>query len=100
MAKKIIWSLRAHTDRKDILHYWNQRNKSKRYSIKLNKLFKDAIKIVSIYPKIGRPTNLENVRIKIVKDYLIIYEELESEIHILTIWDSRQDPIKLQAISD
>jgi toxin YoeB len=55
---------------------------------------------VSIYPKIGRPTNLENVRIKIVKDYLIIYEELESEIHILTIWDSRQDPIKLQAISD
>lgn len=91
MAKKIIWSLKSQIDRKNILLYWNQRNKSNRYSIKLNKLFKQASKLISKYPKIGRLTDQKNIRIKIVRDYLIIYEEHETEVHILTIWDSRQD---------
>ena len=96
MAKKIIWSLNAQKDRKNILQYWNKRNKSTRYSIKLNKLFKDAVKLISDYPRIGKLTDRANIRIKIVKDYLIIYEDLEDEIHILTIWDSRRDPINLE----
>ncbi len=96
MAKKIIWSLNAQRDRKNILLYWNKRNKSNRYSIKLNKLFTDAIKIVSKYPGIGKLTDKENIRIKIVKDYLIIYEDIETEIHILTIWDSRRDSENLE----
>jgi addiction module RelE/StbE family toxin len=91
MVKKIIWSRRANTDRRNIFHYWNQRNKSNRYSIKLNKLFKEALELVSKYPKIGKLTDLENVRIKIVRDYLIVYEELEDEILILTIFSSHQD---------
>ena len=96
MAKKIIWSLNAQRDRKNILQYWNKRNQSNRYSIKLNKLFKDAVKLISNYPRIGKLTNKENIRIKIVKDYLIIYEDLENEIHILTIWDSRRNPLNLE----
>ena len=75
MAKKIIWSLNAQKDRKNILQYWNKRNQSNRYSIKLNKLFRDAVKIVSNYPGIGKMTDKENTRIKIVKEYLIIYED-------------------------
>ncbi len=96
MAKKIIWSLNAQRDRKNILFYWNKRNKSNRYSIKLNKLFKDAVKIISKYPRIGKLTDKENIRIKIVRDYLILYENLDTEIHILTIWDSRRDAENLE----
>ncbi len=96
MAKKIIWSLNAQKDRKNILQYWNKKNQSNRYSIKLNKLFKDAVKIILNYPGIGKLTDKENIRIKIVKDYLIIYEDLEKEIHILTIWDSRQNSLNLE----
>nr|WP_295931294.1 type II toxin-antitoxin system RelE/ParE family toxin [uncultured Dyadobacter sp.] len=96
MAKKIIWSVRAHTDRKEILEYWIKRNKSKTYSRKLNDLFKSAARVVSMFPKIGKRTDLENVRIKIVRDYFLIYEETDSEIHILTIWNSHQDPENLE----
>lgn len=52
--------------------------------------------MVSIHPKMGKRTDVEHVRIKIVRDYFIIYEETESEIHILTIWNSHQDPKNLE----
>ena len=98
MVKQVIWSLRAQTDRQHILKYWTQRNKSNTYSKKLNQLFKEAVKIIKDFPQIGKQTDDQNTRIKIVRDYLIIYEETESQICILTIWDSRQDPDKLVKI--
>lgn len=96
MAKKVVWSLRARRDRKDIFNYWNKRNKSNHYSIHLNQLFRDAVSIISNSPKIGKITEEENIRIKIVRDYLIIYEEFENEIHILTIFSSHQNPANLK----
>jgi addiction module RelE/StbE family toxin len=95
MAKQIVWSLRAQADRKEILNYWRQRNKSTVYVKKLNLLFKESITLLSKFPQIGNPTDVENVRIKVVKDYLIIYEVNESLLLILAIWDTRQDPQKL-----
>ena len=73
MAKQIIWTKQAHQDRKEILHYWRINNKSSDYSKKLNLLIKKAILLVAAHPKIGRKTNIENVRIKLVRDYLIFY---------------------------
>jgi len=43
MAKQVIWSLRAQNDKKEILDYWRQRNKSNAYSKKLNELLKESI---------------------------------------------------------
>ena len=96
MAKQVIWSARAHTDRKKILEYWIKRNKSVAYSRKLDRLFREAVQLIAIYPEIGKKTDVEHVRIKIVRDYFVIYEETESEIHILTIWNSHQDPENLE----
>ena len=98
MAKQVIWSLRAQNDKKEILDYWRQRNKSNTYSKKLNELFRESIKIILDFPQIGKVTDDTKARIKIVRDYLIIYEETETQIFILTIWDSRQDPEKLEKI--
>ncbi|WP_370591075.1 type II toxin-antitoxin system RelE/ParE family toxin [Salegentibacter sp. BLCTC] len=42
----------------------------------------------------GKPTDSKNVRIKVVRDYLLIYEIKKNQIFILTIWDSRQNPKK------
>jgi addiction module RelE/StbE family toxin len=99
MAKQIIWSLKAQDDRKEIFTYWNNRNKSKAYSKKLNELFKEGIKLISRFPQIGRPTEIENVRIKVIRDYLIVYEETPDQIHILTIWDGRRDPDKFALLN-
>ncbi len=90
MAKQIIWSLNAQTDRKEILLYWIERNKSTRYSYKLNQLFKEVIELLSEHPFVGRPTDKSpSVRIKIVKEYLLIF---------LTVWDGHQNPAKLEEV--
>jgi toxin YoeB len=98
MAKEVVWSLRAQKERKEILEYWRLRNKSNTYSKKLNQLFKESVKLITDFTQIGKPADDINTRIKIVRDYLIIYEETETQIQILTIWDSRQDPDKLKNI--
>jgi len=98
MAMQVVWSLKARDDRKAILHYWRIRNESNTYSKILNKLFKDSIQIIEGFPHIGKATNDPNTRIKTVRDYLIFYEETETQIFILTIWDSRQDPDKLEKV--
>lgn len=95
MAKRVIWSPLAQQKRKEILKFWIQHNKSISYSIKLNTLFKEAAQLISHHPEIGKPTEIEHVRCKIVRDYLIFYEIVENRIHILTIWDNRQDPDSL-----
>jgi len=96
MAKKIVWSERAQVDRKMIFSYWNQRNKSTRYSIKLNNLFEEAVVLISIYPNIGKKTNRPHVRVKIVREYLIYFRESEKEIYILTIFSSHRNPSNLK----
>ncbi|MGQ0737762.1 MAG: type II toxin-antitoxin system RelE/ParE family toxin [Bacteroidota bacterium] len=94
MAKRITWTRRAHFDKREILHYWKEHNQSTAYSIKLNLLFKKAIALIASHPNIGRRTTVENVRVKLIRDYLIFYEETETDIFILTIWDNRRNPEK------
>ncbi len=97
MAKrKVIWSLQSQNNRIQILEYWIERNKSKEYSIKLNNLFKEAAEFISEFPTVGKPTDEKDARIKIVRDYLIVYEYTKSTVTILAIFDSRQDPVKLK----
>lgn len=45
-----------------------------------------------IRPSLGKPTDIINVRIIILKDYLIFYRVDKGNIEVLTIWDSRRNP--------
>ena len=92
MAKRITWTHNAHLDRKEILLYWKKHNKSNEYSRKLNQLINKAITLIAAHPHIGRKTDIENVRVKLVRDYLIFYEESDEDIFILSIWDNRRNP--------
>lgn len=98
MVRKVIWSVSAQMDRKKILEYWRRRNRSNTYSKKLNRLFKAAVQLIRQYPLIGRPSSEPLVRIKLVKDYLLIYELRDDAVFILAVWDNRQDPEKLSGI--
>lgn len=97
MARRIVWVLQAQMDRKEILAYWKDRNKSANYSKKLDKLFREALILLLKYPFIGKPTNKKNIRIKIVRSYFLIYEITAEEIVVLRIWDTRQNPKKIES---
>ena len=92
MARRLIWSIEARTSLKNILDYWNTRNKSKLYSNKLNKLFNENLKIAINLPEFGHPTTFENTKYIIISHFEIIYKITDSEIVVLDIWDTRQNP--------
>jgi len=96
MAKKIDWSERSQKELLEILEYWSNRNKSKTYSAKLNALVLDSVELIAQIPELGIPTKFHDVRIKIVRDYLIYYRINITNIEILTVWDSRRNPKKFK----
>ncbi len=96
MLREIRWSNRAIKEWIEILEYWNDRNKSNTYSLKLDYLFKVSFKVIAQSPEIGKATDSPSVRIKIVLDYLIYYRITPTHIEILTVWDSRRNPKKFK----
>jgi addiction module RelE/StbE family toxin len=92
MVKRIVWTENAHNERKEILLFWRNHNQSTVYSKKLNELIKKAIQLISAHPHIGRKADVKNVRVKLVRDYLLFYEETDDTIIILSIWDNRRNP--------
>ena len=92
MAKrKVDWTVKANFERKEILDYWIRRNKSNLYSIKLNILFIEAVKKVAENPTIGRTSDFPDVRVKIVRNYLIFYEFDDKVLKVLSVWDGNRD---------
>ncbi len=98
MARRIIWTKAAQKSRRRILEYWVEKNQTKSYSHKLNDLIIQSLKLISVYPNIGKPTNIRQVRIKVIKKYFLIYEVTRTEIVVLTLWDCRQNPEDLKRI--
>jgi plasmid stabilization system protein ParE len=74
MAKKIEWSKRSQRDRFKILDYWEKRNKSKAYSIKLNELFVKGIEKAAEFPEYGIPTKSQRKNSTCFKlSHLLLY---------------------------
>ena len=92
MAKQIIWSRRAQNELIEIFEYWINRNKSNTFSTKLNSLIEEQLYLLLENPKIGRKTDIENVYIKVIHKYLLYYELVENQLHILTIRHGSKNP--------
>ena len=91
-ARKTVWTIDARESRASILLYWNKRNKSTSYSRNLSLLFQEAIKQIEFFPKSSIELGHSNIRIKVVSHYEIIYQISDTQITILDIWDTRQNP--------
>ncbi len=100
MAKRLIWTEFAQQQKREIFEYWNNRNGSKIYSRKLNKLFDEAAEKLQTYPFSGSPANLENIRIARVKSYHLIYRVTNEDIQILIIWNTRRNPADLEKLME
>jgi toxin YoeB len=96
MARQIVWTPPAEKDRKDILAYWLNRNGSPTYSLKLFERFQAATRKLLAHPFIGRPSDIEGVRVLAVGEYLLFYEVFADSIVVHHIWDGRRDLKKLK----
>ena len=94
-SRKIIWSHRAQIKRYEILEFYIDRNKSKSYSVQLNKQFNRGLRLLLNYPNMGLKTDLEGVRGLIIDNFILFYEVDKNNINVHSIWDSRQDPFEL-----
>jgi toxin YoeB len=95
-SRRIVWSETAKLELKNIFEYFNFRNKSKLYSLKLNTLIHTELKILLQQPTIGKKTDSINVRGLLIGNYYIFYEINEIHIIILFVWDTRQNPKRLK----
>ena len=91
-TRKIVWTSSALESRKSIFFFFNKRNKSDSYSKKLNKLFQESLEQVIIFPESAIKSNNSNVRLKLATHFEMIYSVSETNIFVLDIWDSRQNP--------
>ena len=92
--RKIIWSQRAEEELYTILDFYNQRNKSTTYSIKLLSSVEKLIGLLPQNKHLGRLSENEFTRIIVKKEFLIFYEVYGDAIVIVSFWDSRQDQSK------
>ena len=91
-ARKIIWTSFAKESKYAIFLYWNKRNKSTVYSRKLNALFQQSLKQVAEFPESAIKSEVLHIRLKIARHFELIYKITPSEIVVLDIWDTRQNP--------
>ena len=93
MAKrKIIWSHKARIKLTEILDFYYERNKSKTYSIRLQKEIQKSIRLLVKQPSLGIKTDDQSIRALIIGDYIIFYESDKDQIIIHSFWDCRQNP--------
>jgi toxin YoeB len=83
MAKRIIWAPQAVADRIQILDYWYKRLGTKEYSQKLDEMFKEAVRLLSEFPFLGRQVKNREERFFVKDHYQIFYLNNKDHIRIL-----------------
>jgi len=96
--KKVIWTETAARQRRLILEYWLQRNKSSRYPIKLLQLSNNKAERIAENPFLFKESDLPNIRMASMGHFSMFYKIAEDTIIITAFWDNRQDPKKLMEL--
>ncbi len=99
MHREIIWSPLAEEDLGSILEYlsenWNQRVII-RFLNKIDIVTNQISKNPNQYPIINK--KLQVRKCVVTKQNTLFYREIEKQIEILRLYDTRQDPKKLKFI--
>ena len=94
---QIIWATRAENDYYETLIYWTKRNKSNSFSNKLIAEVDKKLKVILQNPKSGLATNIQGThKINFLKYFSIYYQVSEKYIEIVSFWDNRRNPEKLE----
>ena len=97
MAERIIvWSSKAKIDLINLYEFYNYRNKSKTYSLKLHRKIQKEIKLLLKQPEIGKKTNKIGVRGLLIDNLYLFYKIFQEHIVVLAVWENSQNPSKLK----
>ncbi len=93
----IIWGNQAKQTLHEIITYYNE-NVSHNTAQNIKKLIVERTRQLQIFPYSG-PIEISDdniaIRYLVVSHYKIYYYVDEDRIHIIIVWDTRQDPDKL-----
>jgi plasmid stabilization system protein ParE len=95
MVNKVKWADDAISEFSFIIHYYALY--SFFYSSKIRLSILSNVNLLASNPYLGITTSFENIRNKAVGErfsVIYMYNEDQSEIHILRIWDNRRNPKK------
>lgn len=96
MAKrKIVWTETAAKQRREILKYWTERNKSTIYAEKLIEITAKHLKVISKNPEAFKETEIDEVRESAMGHFSLYYKIIPDQIIVMAFWDNRQNPKKL-----
>ena len=93
MAKKqIIWSKKAEEELIAALEFYNIRNKSTAYSLKLLNQIEQKTELITKNNFLGRLAEDGQTRILVLDDFLIMYQVEEKHLEIVSFWHNKQNP--------
>jgi len=96
MAKRtVVWTETAAKQRREILRYWVERNKTTTYAEKLIKLTSEQIKIILTNPRLFKSSDFPDTYVSALGHFSIYYKFTKDLLIITAFWDNRQDPKKL-----
>jgi toxin YoeB len=92
VKRKINWSSNALMDLLEIIQYYNNRNKSKIYSTKLNSEIKLILKTIDFTVSLPQKTAIPNLFYFTHKHITVCFEIHENELKIQLVIDDRRNP--------
>jgi plasmid stabilization system protein ParE len=96
MAKrKVVWTHTAAIQRREVLKYWIDKNRSTIYAVKLIEIISDHLRIISKNPEAFIETEIPGIRESAMGHFSIYYKILNNQIVVMAFWDNRQDPKNL-----
>jgi plasmid stabilization system protein ParE len=93
--RSVIWTSTAAKQRRWVLEYWLNRNKSAEYPKQLITSIAERIDVFSKFPEAGKRTEAPDIRVVAMGHFSIYYSFTDTTIFIKAFWDNRQDPKKL-----
>jgi len=96
MAKrKVVWTETAAKQRREILKYWTERNKSTIYAEKLIEITAKHLKVMTKNPEAFKETEINNIRESAIGHFSLYYKITPDQLIVMAFWDNRQDPKQL-----
>jgi plasmid stabilization system protein ParE len=91
----ILWTQEAVNNLKLILNYLTT-NFSKREISNFTSKLENRLRLISLYPKLFRKSKKKNIHISVLTKNIAVYYKVErKKIIILTLFDVRQNPNKI-----